>query len=595
MADSRDVDGAPVAPNVEIERLRHRAEAIQDVAAAVGSTLDLDEVLEVILDRVTDVLDAERSTLFLMTEEGDRLFSKIAQGTGSEEAIYLRTGQGIAGSTAATGRPVRVDDAYEDQRFSESWDQATGFRTRSILCVPMCNLRGRIIGVVEVLNKRSGRFTSADEDLLAALSGPAAVAIENAKLFAAALARTDELLDTKARLEQRVRELDALFEVEQEIHHSADLDSMLDRVLRKTADVLGAEAGSVLLQAPRATGDSTLSFRAAVGPVADQVMRLRLQPGEGIVGWAAQSRSPVRVDDVGQDQRHSRRVASEVGFPVRNELAAPLMDGDDPIGAISVLNRRGDEPFSDHDLKLLVLVAGLIGREVVLQRERDEQDKRDRLATIGRMLSGILHDLKGPMSVIHGYVQLMTRKDDPAERKRHAGVLLDQCDRIGALMKEVLRFARGDSELLVRKVYLDGFLRDIEETLRPELESQAVELVVDARDRGVAHFDETKLRRALHNLCRNAVEAMPGGGTLTLGVDRVNEDLVFRVADTGNGIPSEIQDVLFDSFVTTGKEDGTGLGLAIVKSIVDDHGGSIRFATHPERGTTFVIRLPGQR
>jgi len=579
----------------EVHRLRRRAHAIQDVAAAVGSTLDLDEVLEITLQRITELMDAERSTLFLVDDEGSGLVSKIAQGTAQATTIHLKVGDGIAGHVAESGRPLRVDDVYRDDRFDDSWDRATGFATRSLLCVPMKNQQGRIIGVMEVLNKREGIFTGEDEELLAALSAPAAVAIENAKLYSAAVARNEELLGAQSRLEQTVRELDALFEVEQEIHRSTDLDGMLEAVLERTTAVLRAEAGSVLLQAPKGSADGTLSFRAAVGPVAEQVKRVRLQPGEGIVGWSATQKAPVRVDDVKADERHSRRVAQEVGFPVRNELAAPLLDGDTPIGAISVLNRQGDEPFSDSDLKVLALVAGLAGREVVLQRERDEQEKGERLATIGRMLSGVLHDLKGPMSIISGYAQLMARKEDQEEREHYARVVLDQCARMGALMKEVMAFARGRSEILSRKVYLDRFCKDLEETLAREIEGHGIELSMELADHGVAFFDETKLHRVLTNLCRNAVEAMPDGGRLTVGADRVQDDLVFRVSDTGEGIPDEVQDVLFDSFATAGKEDGTGLGLAIVKRIVDGHGGSIRYRTRPGRGTTFVIRLPQKR
>ena len=579
----------------ETRRLRRRAHAIQDVAAAVGSTLHLDEVLEIVLQRITELMEAERSTLFLVDDEGDGLISKIAQGTPQETTIHLAFGDGIAGHVAKSSEALRVDDVYRDPRFDDSWDRATGFRTRSLLCVPMKNQQGRTIGVMEVLNKREGAFTEDDEEMLAALSAPAAVAIENAKLYSAAVARNEELLRAQSRLEQTVRELDALFEVEQEIHRSGDLDGMLEAVLQKTTAVLQAEAGSVLLQAPKGVGDGTLAFRAAVGPVSEQVKRVRLAPGEGIVGWAATQRRPLRVDDVGADERHSRRVADHVGFPVRNELAAPLMDGDTPIGAISVLNRRGDEPFSDSDLKLLALVAGLVGREVVLQRERDEQEKEERLATIGRMLSGVLHDLKGPMSIISGYAQLTARKDDPKEREHNAQEVLDQCGRMGSLMKEVMAFARGESEILSRKVYLDNFCKDLEETLSRETEGRGVELSVELSDHGVAYFDETKLHRALTNLCRNGVEAMPEGGRLTVGVDRAEGDLVFRVSDTGQGIPPEIQDVLFDSFATAGKEDGTGLGLAIVKRIVDGHAGKVRYRTRPGRGTTFVIRLPQQK
>src|SRR5208282_5499571 len=103
-----------------------------------------------------------------------------------------------------------------------------------------------------------------------------------------------------------------------------------------------------------------------------------------------------------------------------------------------------------------------------------------------------------------------------------------------------------------------------------------VELVVQLEDRGTARFDESKMTRVIHNLARNAVEAMgPKGGTLTLRVARDNGDLVVSVRDTGKGIPKDIEDKLFQSFVTSGKRGGTGLGLAIVKKIVDEHAGAI--------------------
>ena len=108
----------------------------------------------------------------------------------------------------------------------------------------------------------------------------------------------------------------------------------------------------------------------------------------------------------------------------------------------------------------------------------------------------------------------------------------------------------------------------------------------------MARFDESKMTRVLHNLVRNAVEAMGSrGGTLTLRVGREDGDLVVTVSDTGRGIPKEIEDKLFQSFVTSGKRGGTGLGLAIVKKIVDEHGGQISVKS-TERGATFVIRLP---
>jgi signal transduction histidine kinase len=124
------------------------------------------------------------------------------------------------------------------------------------------------------------------------------------------------------------------------------------------------------------------------------------------------------------------------------------------------------------------------------------------------------------------------------------------------------------------------------------MDGRAIELEVDVDTKAVARFDETRVARAIHNLARNAIEAMAErGGRLTLRGHLEGRDLVIVVSDTGPGIPKEIEGRLFQSFVTAGKQGGTGLGLAIVKKIVEEHGGTIE-ARSSNRGTTFVIKLP---
>jgi signal transduction histidine kinase len=121
-----------------------------------------------------------------------------------------------------------------------------------------------------------------------------------------------------------------------------------------------------------------------------------------------------------------------------------------------------------------------------------------------------------------------------------------------------------------------------------------VELVIDLADRGVARFDEGKILRVIHNLARNAAEAMgEKGGRFTIRVarDTENDELVITFQDTGPGIPKEIEHRLFQSFVTSGKKGGTGLGLAITKRIAEEHGGTISVHSS-SRGATFKMRLP---
>jgi signal transduction histidine kinase len=143
-------------------------------------------------------------------------------------------------------------------------------------------------------------------------------------------------------------------------------------------------------------------------------------------------------------------------------------------------------------------------------------------------------------------------------------------------------------------VYLQKFFEDVRMQLEKDLRNRDIELVVDVKDKGTARFDEGKILRVVHNLARNAAEAIGDRGgkfTITVAKRKAEGTLVVTFADNGPGIPKEIEHRLFQSFVTAGKKGGTGLGLAIVKKIAEEHGGSI--TVHSTRaGATFELRLP---
>jgi signal transduction histidine kinase len=157
----------------------------------------------------------------------------------------------------------------------------------------------------------------------------------------------------------------------------------------------------------------------------------------------------------------------------------------------------------------------------------------------------------------------------------------------------VLAFARGETDLVVRKVYVNRYIEDLTTQLGAATAGRGIDFELEARYDGIAYFDEQKLLRVFHNLARNAIEAMPEGGKLKVTVDRDGDNLIWAVKDTGSGVPPELQPRLFELFAT-GKKGGTGLGLAIVKKIIDDHRGSVACESSPH-GTTFTIQLPIRR
>jgi signal transduction histidine kinase len=186
----------------------------------------------------------------------------------------------------------------------------------------------------------------------------------------------------------------------------------------------------------------------------------------------------------------------------------------------------------------------------------------------------------------------MVTEDDRSARDEMSRSIVAQLQLIHAMQQETLAFARGERTVLIRKVYLHNFMREVSEQLLHQFASSKVDLKVQVEYSATARFDENKLKRAIFNLARNAIEAMPDGGRFTLAVSREDDDLVFRASDNGPGIPTEIADKLFESFVSAGKVNGTGLGLAMVRKIAKEHGGSVICKTRVGKGTTFELRFP---
>ena len=576
-----------------LRREQKKVALVQEVGRALSAAGDLDTLLELIMSKITELMEADRSTLFVVTDDGRQLWSKVAQGNARVE-IRLDVGEGIAGWVAATREIVNIPDAYADGRFQPAVDHKSGYRTRSILSVPMLGALGGLVGVLQVLNKQDGPFTQGDEELLLALASLAAIAIENARLYHSVVQQNQELSRARHDLERRTRELNALYEVEKELSAALDLDDLLSRILAQAITVLGGGAGSIALVDP----DGALRFRTVQGPAAPRLIERTLPHGTGLLGWSIKHRTPLVIDDPSSDPRHATDVAAEVGVMPQHLLIAPLIEGEDVIGGIEIIDQRrasrdGDGPWNTDDLKLLVLIASQAATAISLARRRSEQSNRDRLASIGQMLAGLLHDLKTPMTIISGYAQLMATMDEAAQREKYVEQIQRQFDLMAGMTREVLAFARGDTDLVMRKVYVHRFAEELSTQLAAAVHGRGIELSVEVRYDGVAYFDEQKLMRVFHNLASNAIEAMPEGGRLRVVIDREADELVWTVQDTGSGIPAQVRGRLFELFAT-GRKGGTGLGLAIVKKIIDDHRGTIRPDTGPS-GTTFVIRMPALR
>lgn len=580
--------------------------ALQDIGAASGTILDGDELLSVIASRITRVMEADRTTIYLLDGEKN-LISRVAEGAERHE-IRINVGEGLAGWCAQTGQGVNIEDVYRDARFDPAWDQKTGYRSRSMLCAPMRNRTGGRMGVVQCLNKRNGVFHVEDEAMLSALASQAAVAIENGKFFVQTVQKNMELLETKRELERKVAELDVLMEIASIAASAERLDDLLEGVLKRAVDAVQVEAGSILLSEGH---DGDLRFRCAIGGAPDKVKGVRIPKGTGICGWVAQHGEPRFVNDIARRDgparvatptdvagRHLADVADRVGYHPRSVLAVPLA-WEDGVGALELLDKqRGTAPFSDDDVRFATLIASHISSAISIATGRERRDKEERLATIGQLLSGVIHDLKTPMAVIAGYTRELVNENDHTTREGYADAVRRQVELINAMTRETIAFARGDRSVWVRKVYLKQFFEELRDQIERELESKGIAIELVLEDKGVARLDQHKIQRAVHNLARNAAEAIgppharTRGGRFRMTVSRrADRAVILSFEDDGPGIPEAIRHRLFESFTTHGKEGGTGLGLAIVQKVAEDHGGTMEVESEPGH-TVFRMILP---
>lgn len=590
----------------EVERLRaaaahqeNRIACIQEIGVAMGSTLELDDLLHIIMEKITVLMEADRSTLFLMDDDGRYLWSKVIQGSQINE-IRLKVGEGIAGWVGQSGKSVNIRDAYRDPRFNAEIDLKTGYQTRSILCQPIRNQNRKIIGVIQVLNRRTGHFTVEDENLLSALAAQAAISLENSKLYRSMWANNLELMETQEKLKKKIGEIDFLFDLQKEISRAVELPEIVEAVASRALGMIRAQICAVTIRESNHLRVFYVRLsRESLVEVVELPLLGLLRPGSDPNAACIYKVEP------GSPLEHA--LGTKLGLDTRDVLSVPLMLEDRNLGALEMINRMGPPvmeegangesevrhpSFSPDDLKLLSLMAGQIATPVAASIDREEKEKEARLQTIGQMLSGVIHDFKTPVTIISGYVQLMAQQDSGEIRQEYAQSVIKQFDQLNKMTRELLAFARGETSILLRKVFLHKLTDELRELLGRDLGERGVHVTIHNRYGGAAKLDEVKIKRAIFNLARNAAEAMPGGGSFTVDVYLDGAEVVFDLSDTGPGIPPEIRGSLFESFVTRGKEQGTGLGLAIVKKIVEDHNGSISYETETGKGTVFTIRIP---
>ncbi len=172
----------PGGSNYTVSAQKDPLVALVKIGQAVGAEKNIKKLIETIAEETKFAMKADRCTVFLYDKTTNEIYSIVALGLGSEE-LRLPAGKGLVGHSIKTGETINIKEAYDDPRFNRDVDLSTGYRTKTILCMPIKNIKNEIIGAFQVLNKNDGYFTREDEDLLMAIASSAGISLENAQLF----------------------------------------------------------------------------------------------------------------------------------------------------------------------------------------------------------------------------------------------------------------------------------------------------------------------------------------------------------------------------------------------------------------------------
>jgi two-component system NtrC family sensor kinase len=634
--------------NARTEDLRESLQqqtATADVLKVISrSTFDLPTVLQTLVESAARLCDADKT--IITREKNGAFYRAEAYGFSPEFREYVKdipieAERGSASGRALfEGRVVHIPDVKADPEYTLTEGQRLG-GYRAVLAIPMLR-EGVPIGVLSMTRSEVRPFTDKQIELATTFADQAVIAIKNVLLFDEVQARTREL-------SQSVEELRALGEVSQAVNSTVDLETVLNTIVAKAAQLSRTEAGTIYV-----FDDTEQEFhlRATYGmddAIIAEIRDRHIHIGETAIGEAVEQRIPIQIPDI-QDDPNSAVLDVVVRAGFRALLIVPLLGADRTVGAL-VVRRKQPGEFPKHTVDLLQTFAAQSvlaiqnarlfeqvqerTKELSLSLEelRTAQDRlvqTQKLASLGQLTAGIAHEIKNPLNFVNNFSALSQELIDELgdalkpvaldDKKREE---LDELTHMlkGNLEKVVQHGKRADSivkNMLLHSREGSGERRPVdlnavvEDSLNlayhgaraenPEFKIK-LERSFDPAAGEVGLFPQ-EITRVLLNLISNgfyaALKRKAEVGvdgyepTLAAATKNLGDRVEIRIRDNGGGIPPEVKDKMFNPFFTTKPPgQGTGLGLSLSYDIiVKQHAGSIEVDTHPGEFTEFRVILP---
>lgn len=354
---------APLPPP---ERARASLELLYNISRELAAQLDLRELLQRVLQLTLENVGAGSGSILVLDESGEVIEGALAyEGRVHDhtaEQLAVTYERGLAGWVVEHQQPALVASTRDDKRWLKRPRDESNSDSRSALSVPVM-ARDRVVGVLTLVHPDAGHFNQDDLSLLKAIADQAGIAVVNARLFA----------ESRRQLEAMV----ALAESARVVTASLDMEDVLDRILEQTIRTLDVEAASLALLDQK-TGE--LEFKVASGGKGESIVGFRLEPGQGIAGWVAQSGQAIAVEDAQEDPRFFAGGDERTGLRTRAVACAPIFVKEILIGVLEATNPNR-QAFGQEQVELITGIAGLAGTAIAhAQLFADTQAAHERYA-----------------------------------------------------------------------------------------------------------------------------------------------------------------------------------------------------------------------
>jgi signal transduction histidine kinase len=553
-----------VSTSGDAERLR-RLQVVTDAALA---HLELDELLDELLTRIREILDADTAAILLHDEERHDLFARAAVGLEEEveQGVRIPIERGFAGRVAAERRPIVLEDVQRADILNPILREKG---LKSMLGVPLL-VQGRLIGVLHVGTLQPRDFTDEDIELLQLAADRAAIAIAHARAF-----------ETERQARGRLERLQIVTDAA--LAH-LELDELLNELLGRIRTILSADTVAILM---REEETEELVARAAVGLEEEVERAVRIPIGRGFAGRIAAERRPIVLEQVDQ-ANILNPILRETG--IKSLLGVPLIVGDNVLGVLHV-GTLEPRTFTDDDVELLELVAARAALAIEKARVHDELVRLNQLKL--NFVAVASHELRTPATSVYGITATLRERADslaPEAREELEEALWEQASRLRRLIEQLLDLSKLDSKTIPIQPQTVALRPLLDEVAAAASTAGASEILIDVDEELEVVADRLALERILLNLVVNALRH--GRPPVVLRVVQRDRYLRVRVEDSGEGVPPEFIPRLFERFERGAPGEGSGLGLAIAQSYARAHGGDLVYDPGERGGAGFELILP---